>query len=174
MIGQHFMMKSILKPSGPGDLSEGRSATTLSISSSVKGASNDDKSGWGVRIESKFRGMEMLSDWPNLSLYASQRICSFSRWFECITPEGFSRHVIKFFLCLMVAFAWKKLGTSISFRDPSYRPPLFPVNFFLLQEKNKSILEYRSKVPFLQGEISEFFQNPQEGKHKFYILNIGF
>jgi hypothetical protein len=31
MIGQHFFTKSMLKPSGPGDLSEGKLATTASI-----------------------------------------------------------------------------------------------------------------------------------------------
>ena len=80
----------------------------------------------------------------------------------------------EFFLVSDGGMSMKKICSSISRSDPANGTSLFQVNFLLLQEKNKSILEYRFEVPFLQGEISEFFQNPQERKHKFYIMNIGF
>lgn len=69
---QHFLTKLVLKPSGPGALSEGSILTTWSISSSVKGRSRRARSADLCNKFSKSRPILAYPEIPNLSLYAFQ------------------------------------------------------------------------------------------------------
>jgi hypothetical protein len=76
MIAQHLFTKSVLKPSGPGDLSEGKLATIASISSWEKGVERQSSPSALCRSSSRLNNMVGESEVPNLSLKASQMICA--------------------------------------------------------------------------------------------------
>jgi hypothetical protein len=65
-------MKSVLKPSGPGALLEGRFLITASISAIEKGATKSDRSTEGLRWDARSKPIEVKEVVPNLSLKDSQ------------------------------------------------------------------------------------------------------
>ena len=72
IIGQHFLTKSVLKPSGPGDLSEGRLLTIESISNLVKGWIRKSRLACGDRRPDRSKPTEVKLEVPSLSLKDSQ------------------------------------------------------------------------------------------------------
>lgn len=100
-------MKSVLKPSRPGALPEGRFATTEEISSSKKGESRSKRS---MRASIRFfRSKTMLSYYvvPSLSWFASYNSCALFSWSSIVWPMESCRVAMVFSLGLTVAFAWK-------------------------------------------------------------------
>lgn len=104
---QHFLINSLLNPSGPGDLSLGRCFTIASISEEVKGSSRQSRPSWAWIREGRSNNISLKSDCPILCLKDCQIRSSLSAWEQIVSPLSFLRLAIEFLLCLMVAFAWK-------------------------------------------------------------------
>ena len=67
-MGQHFLRKSVLNPSGHGALSEGKCLTTESTSSFEKGVTREERS-WPACINvGKLKFIPWKEETPNLSL----------------------------------------------------------------------------------------------------------
>lgn len=70
--GPTLLIKSVLNPSGPSDLSIGKFFTTVSISSVVKGSVKQSNSDESSRSSVRLKCMKGESEDPSLSLKASQ------------------------------------------------------------------------------------------------------
>jgi len=68
MIGQHFFIKSMLKPLGLGAFLEGRALTTASISVLAKLSTRLERSGGGLKKEARSKLILVKLLVPNFSL----------------------------------------------------------------------------------------------------------
>jgi hypothetical protein len=109
MICQHFLIKLVLKPSGPRDLSEGSAAIMLSISCLVNGESNHCKPSCIFIRFDRSKTFSKKSEVPRRVLKAFHRKFAFWSCSEKLVPLSSVSEAIVFRLCFTVACAWKNL-----------------------------------------------------------------
>ena len=131
---QHFIRKSVLKPSGPGDLSERILETTKSISFVVKGSSRQSKlaEAWMSVLRSKY--ICWNSEMRSLLLYGFQRRSALFMWLVCSISLLSVREVINFFHVTNCRICMKKFYASVSTSYPFNCTSLLPIDSLLLEK----------------------------------------
>src|SRR5688572_3242309 len=103
MTGQHFLIKLVLNPSGPGDLSEGRAATMLSISCFEEGSSNPCKPSCNIIRPKRSKSFSEKSEEPKRQLKTFHRRLALRLCSEKIDPLSSESSAIELRLCFTVA-----------------------------------------------------------------------
>ena len=154
-----FLTKLVLKPSGPGDLSEGSALIMLSISCLVNGESIHCKPSWLFKRFGRSKSIPMKSVVPRRLLKAFHRRFAFWSCSEKFIPLSSVSDAIEFRLCFTVACAWKKSWTNIPLSNPFDRCPLFPIIFLNMEQFSNFGLHKISEVPFFNWQVPVFLND---------------